>query len=40
MNNLKLILIGLFIFGLMFLVTGCASAPICPEVTVKFCPVR
>lgn len=39
LNNLKLILIGLFIFGLLALM-GCASAPICPEVKVTFCPVK
>lgn len=41
MNNLKLILIGLFIFVLLFLIAGCASQPIfCPEVKVTFCPVK
>ncbi len=40
MNSLKLLLIGLCIFALLFVVTGCASVPVCPEITVKFCPVK
>lgn len=37
-NHIKLILIGLCIVGLIALLSGCASAPICPEIKVTFCP--
>lgn len=42
MNNLKLFAIGMILFLTVapFFLVGCASAPICPEITVKFCPVR
>ncbi len=41
MNNLKLSLVGLCVFALLFVVSGCASQPtFCPELTVKFCPVK
>ena len=40
MNNIKLFLIGIAIGVIMFLIAACASAPICPEVRVTFCPVK
>lgn len=41
MNNLKLILIGLCLFGLVVLFSGCSSMPVCTSV-VKFevCPTK
>lgn len=40
MHNLKLLMLGLFIIALASLMTGCASSPICPELTLKFCPSK
>lgn len=39
LNNIKLFLIGIAIGVIMFLIAACASAPICPEITFKFCAV-
>ena len=39
-NHIKLMLIGICIVGLVALLSGCASAPICPEVKVTFCPTE
>jgi len=39
-NHIKLFLIGICIVGLVALLSGCASAPICPEVKVTFCPTE
>ena len=39
-NHIKLILIGICIVGLVALLSGCASAPICPELKVTFCPTE
>lgn len=37
MSNLKIIVIGLCVFGVMILVVGCANQPqFCPEVKVSF----
>jgi hypothetical protein len=39
MKHIKLFLIGICVFGLVALLSGCASAPIfCPELKVTFCP--
>lgn len=41
MNHIKLMLIGICIVGLAVLLSGCANQPVfCPEITVKFCPVK
>jgi len=43
LSNLKLFVIGLFFLMMTvpFFLTGCASQPtFCPELTVKFCPVK
>jgi hypothetical protein len=40
MHNLKLLTLGLFIIALASLMSGCASSPICPELTLKFCPSK